>query len=150
MIATPPRNTPAPTLAGLSDALAALCLEAGTAKDALEAAVAELLAQRPKGKPGLARRLWGELPGDTEHRADDEALARLRREIAAADARRIAIAWIAAQTEGLPPGSGDDTARLHLLRAAAEAGAAEQRRAEAGRQVLHDLMPLRRAGEAGA
>ncbi|PWR25513.1 hypothetical protein [Zavarzinia aquatilis] len=146
MTATLSRHPPAATLAGLSDALAALCLEAGTAESALEAAIAEVLVHRPKARPGLVRRLWGTLPAGDDDRGDDGARARLRREIEAADGRRIAIAWIAAQAETLPPGPGGDSVRAHLLRAAVEAGAAEQRRAEAGRQALHDLMPLRREG----
>lgn len=143
-------NSPAPRypaghIASLSEALAKLCLRADDADAALDAVIGQL---RPTGRPGLARRLWGRLPGDSrpvpDHAAPDHAepdhAATLRRLIAEADARRIAIAALAAQAEAMASGQGT----APLLAAAEAARAAEQRRAEAGRRALHELLPLSR------
>jgi len=138
-------NSPAPRypaghIASLSEALAKLCLRADDADAALDAVIGQL---RPTGRPGLARRLWGRLPGDSrpvpDHAAPDHA-GTLRRLIAEADARRIAIAALAAQAEAMASGQGT----APLLAAAEAARAAEQRRAEAGRRALHELLPLSR------
>lgn len=132
---SPAPRYPADRIASLSEALADLCLRADNADAALDAVIGQL---RPSGRPGLARRLWGRLPGDSRQ-APDHAAA-LRRLIAEADARRIAIAALAAHAAAM----GSSPAAAALLAAAEAARAAEQRRAEAGRRALHELLPLSR------
>ncbi|PWR23469.1 hypothetical protein DES42_10432 [Zavarzinia compransoris] len=135
-------NAPAPrSPASLSDALAALCLEAETADRDLAQAMAPLLTA-PAARRGWLRRLWGRLPGDGEDSSPaPDAATRLRTAIAGADARRLALAFIEAEADRL----ADAPARLSLIAAAREASAAEERRAGSGRRLLHELLPLRAA-----